>query len=73
MLSFVKAPIVILQSKKDQVVNPQSANIIYKKVSSKDKQLVWFEKSGHEMLLDLEAEAATNTVMDFINKITGGK
>ena len=71
MLSFVKAPIVILQSRKDQVVNPQAAKIIHDKVSSKDKTLVWFERSGHEMLLDLEADLATETVMTFIKRIAG--
>ena len=71
MLSFVKAPIVILQSRKDQVVNPQAAKIIHDKASSKDKTLVWFERSGHEMLLDLEADLATETVMTFIKRIAG--
>lgn len=71
MLSFVKAPIVILQSHKDQVVNPQAAKIIHDKVTSKDKTLVWFERSGHEMLLDLEADLATETVMTFVKRIAG--
>jgi carboxylesterase len=69
LLSFVKAPIVIIESRKDQVVNPVAATIIHKKVSSKDKNLVWFEKSGHEMLLDMEAPAVIQTVMTFVRRI----
>jgi carboxylesterase len=69
LLSFVKAPIVILETKRDQVVAPVSASIIHHKVSSKDKNLVWFEKSGHEMFLDNEATAVTQTVMTFIRRI----
>jgi carboxylesterase len=65
----VKAPIVILETKRDQVVAPVSASIIHHKVSSKDKNLVWFEKSGHEMFLDNEATAVTQTVMTFIRRI----
>jgi carboxylesterase len=48
-LSFIKAPILILQSKKDTVVSPDSAKIIYEKVSSKEKQIVWFEKTNHRI------------------------
>lgn len=62
LLSFVKAPIAILQSRRDQVVAPRSAEIIRDKVSSKDRRIVWFEKSGHEMFLDLEAEAVVAAV-----------
>ncbi len=69
LLSFVKAPILILQSKRDQVVAPRSATIIHEKVSSKDRSLVWFERSGHEMLLDCEREAVVQTIMEFIERI----
>lgn len=71
LLSFVKAPILIMQSKKDQIVAPSAANLIHSKVSSRDKEIAWFEKSGHEMLLDLEAPKAIDTVMGFIKKIRG--
>jgi carboxylesterase len=56
-LSFVKTPLVLLQSRKDQVVAPKSVEIIRDKVSTKDCQIVWFERNGHEMFLDLEADA----------------
>ncbi len=69
LLSFVKAPILILHSKRDQVIAPRSATIIHEKVSSKDRSLVWFERSGHEMLLDCEREAVVATIMGFIERI----
>jgi len=68
-LSFIKAPILILQSKKDTVVSPDSAKIIYSKVSSKEKQIVWFEKTNHEMLLDMEHDKVIETILNFIKKI----
>jgi carboxylesterase len=73
LLSFVKAPILILQSRKDQIVAPAAAELILGKVSSKDKQIAWFEESGHEMLLDLEADRASAKVMDFIGKLAARK
>lgn len=68
-LSFIKAPILILQSRKDTVISPDSARIIYEKVSSRDKTIVWFEKTNHEMLLDMEHDKVIKTVLDFVKKI----
>lgn len=69
LLSFVKAPAHILHSRKDQVVSPVASEIIHEKISSKDKNLVWFEKSGHEMFLDLEAQDVVQAVMTFVRRI----
>lgn len=67
-LPEMHVPIRILQSKKDQVVAPEAANIIYEKVSSPLRQIVWFEKSGHEMMQDMEADAVFAEIMDFIRE-----
>ena len=72
LLPSVEAPILILQSRKDQIVMPESAQIIYDKVSSKDRSLMWFERSGHEMFLDLERDAVVEAVMAFIRRIRAG-
>lgn len=66
-LPEMHVPIRVLQSKADQVIAPESANIIYEKVSSPQRQIVWFEKSGHEMMQDLEADAVFREVMDFVD------
>jgi carboxylesterase len=66
-LPEVHVPIRVLQSKADQIVAPESANIIYEKVSSPLRQIVWFEKSGHEMMQDCEAQAVLTEIMSFIN------
>jgi carboxylesterase len=66
-LSEVHVPIRILQSKSDQVVAPVAANIIYRNVSSKKREIIWYEKSGHEMMQDLEAEKVFKDIMEFVN------
>jgi carboxylesterase len=68
-LSFVVADALILQSKKDTVVHPKAANIIHEKISSKRKTLAWFEESGHEMLLDLEAPAVLKTIAEYVKEV----
>ncbi|MBM4395946.1 MAG: alpha/beta fold hydrolase [Deltaproteobacteria bacterium] len=71
VLSFVKAPILILQARKDTVVAPSAAKLIHEKVSSKEKQLMWFDKCNHEMLLDCEAPAVIDAVMGFVRRVRG--
>ncbi|HLD44506.1 MAG TPA: alpha/beta hydrolase, partial [bacterium] len=67
-LSQVKVPLRVLHSKKDQVIAPISANIIYEKVSSKTREIVWFKESGHEMMQDLESPAVFDAIMEFVLK-----
>jgi carboxylesterase len=67
-LREVHVPIRVLQSKKDQVVAPESANIIYEKVSSPHREIIWYHKSGHEMMMDLEAEEVFEDIMEFVHR-----
>ncbi|MBN2358137.1 MAG: alpha/beta fold hydrolase [Deltaproteobacteria bacterium] len=67
-LKQLQVPICILQSKADQVVDPVAANVIYRDVSSRHREIHWFERSGHEMGQDLEAEAVFARTMQFIEK-----
>jgi carboxylesterase len=67
-LRDVVTPIRIIMSKKDQVVAPRSANIIYEKVSSPRRELLWYEESGHEMMQDLEAEKVFADIMEFVRR-----
>ncbi len=67
-LREVHVPIRVLQSKKDQIVAPESANIIYEKVSSQVREIVWYEKSGHEMMQDLEADKVFADIMEFVHR-----
>ncbi|HOT10729.1 MAG TPA: alpha/beta fold hydrolase, partial [Polyangiaceae bacterium] len=66
-LPEVHVPIRILQSKKDQIIAPESANIIYEKVSSPIREMVWFEHSGHEMMQDMEAQDVFREIMAFVS------
>jgi carboxylesterase len=66
-LPELHVPIRILQSKKDQIVAPEAANIIYERVSSPHRGIVWYQESGHEMMQDLEAERVFRDIMEFIH------
>lgn len=67
-LGEVHVPIRVLQSKKDQVIAPLSANLIYEGVSSAHREILWYEQSGHEMMQDLEAEKVFADIMEFVQR-----
>lgn len=67
-LGEVHVPIRILQSKKDQVVAPEAASIIFEKVSTPHREIVWYHRSGHEMMQDCEAEQVFLDIMEYVHR-----
>jgi carboxylesterase len=67
-LAEVKAPILILETHADQTVDPRSAQIIYDRVSSVEKRIVWFDVSTHEMMRDCEAPAVFAQIEAFLRE-----
>jgi esterase/lipase len=41
---------------------------VYDRAGSAQKELVWFEHSGHEMLLDCEADAVADRIGLFLKQ-----
>lgn len=72
-LSQLSVPICVMQSKKDQIVAPVAANIIYRDVSSIHREIHWFSESGHEMGQDMESEALFEKTMTYIDKLEARK
>ncbi|MBN1945091.1 MAG: alpha/beta fold hydrolase [Bradymonadales bacterium] len=67
-LDRLTVPLCILQSKRDQIVAPESANIIYERVSSRHREILWYSKSGHEMMQDLEAKQVLSDIAGYIGR-----
>jgi carboxylesterase len=65
LLPFVDRPALLLQARRDRTVRPDSANHIYRRLASRDKQLVWLERSGHVATLDVEHEQVFRRIGDF--------
>ncbi len=68
-LTDIQVPTLIMQSHKDTVVAPESANIVYEGIATPagQKEITWFEVTEHEMFRDCEREAAVQTVVDYVN------
>ena len=65
-LPRVTAPALIIHSHADKTIPPQAAEAVFAQINSTDKQLIWFDRSGHEMLRDSEAPAVLDCVETFI-------
>lgn len=65
-LQRVKTPICLMHSKVDRTIQWISSQIIHDRVSSAEKELHWFERSGHEMMMDREKERVFELTMAFI-------
>lgn len=65
-LPSVTAPILLLQGRHDQVVDLRWADEYLPQVGSPDKQLIWYERSGHLLATDIEREAVWATVREWI-------
>lgn len=67
-LELVQSPLLIIQSKRDQTVNPACAEELFRlATSAKPKSLHWLEWSDHVITLGPEKEAVFRLAIDFIN------
>ncbi|HLI28349.1 MAG TPA: alpha/beta fold hydrolase [Chloroflexota bacterium] len=65
-LGAVRTPTLILHSRADRVIHPSSAARIYARLGTPQKELRWFARSGHEMLVDCEAPAVLDAIEAFV-------
>lgn len=61
ILPQIGQPILIFQGRRDAQLAPQAAQIVYDRVASADKTLIWLEHSGHNLLIDGERESVWAT------------
>jgi carboxylesterase len=67
-LPRITAPALIMHGRNDRSVNTANAPFIYERIGSTDKRLVWFERSGHAITVDLEHDAVYATVLEWLNR-----
>jgi len=67
-LGEVALPTLIMQSRRDRTVAPESAEIIYRGIAtpSEEKAIVWFDRTDHEMFRDCESEHTIRTAVDYV-------
>ncbi|MFA6588077.1 MAG: alpha/beta fold hydrolase [Patescibacteria group bacterium] len=65
VLKRVHQSTLIIHSKKDRIALPLGAEHVFKTIPNQEKKLVWLEKSGHEILLDMETEKVLAEIFKF--------
>ncbi|HET9849144.1 MAG TPA: alpha/beta fold hydrolase [Candidatus Dormibacteraeota bacterium] len=66
-LPQVRMPLLIMHGRHDRTVDVANAPFILNHVGSTDKQLLWWERSGHAITVDLEHDAMFATVLNWLN------
>ncbi|NPC94193.1 alpha/beta fold hydrolase [Bacillus sp. WMMC1349] len=68
-VDMIYTPTFVVQARHDDMINPDSANIIYHAVETDDKKLKWYEKSGHAITLDQERETLHEDIYRFLETL----
>ena len=66
---YITVPTLVIQSKKDPIVNPASGKIIFNKIASKNKELFEPDIEKHTITTGKDKELIFNKIADFINKL----
>lgn len=65
-LPNVRAPALLIQSRGDRVIPPNSIEEIYARLGSADKEMLWLDNSGHLVLEDYAKEEAFARILHFV-------
>ncbi len=66
-LRDVRAPALLFQAHGDRVVPRRSMETIHAKLGSREKEMVWLERGGHQVLEDYDKEKASEQIARFIH------
>jgi len=67
-LPLVRQPALICQGRLDTSVDLRGAQMILNGLGSAEKELVWFERSTHCLMLDVEVEAVAERIASFMRR-----
>ena len=65
-LPSISVPALVLHGRRDRTVDVGNASFILDRLGSSDKELRWFEGSGHTITVDLERDQVNATVLSWL-------
>jgi carboxylesterase len=68
-IDMIYAPIFVVQARHDQMINIESADIIYNTVESTEKTIKWYEESHHVITMDKEKDLLHEDILQFLNSL----
>jgi carboxylesterase len=72
-LPQITAPLLLIQGRHDIVVEKDAMHLFGERVSSKQKEYLWMENSGHGITLSPEREIAFKAILEFIKHVERGQ
>lgn len=71
-VDHIYAPLFVAQGSLDDVIDTDSANIIFEQAESIEKQIKWYEESGHAITFDKEKEQLHEDILEFLESLDWG-
>ncbi|WP_413378520.1 alpha/beta hydrolase [Alkalihalobacillus sp. 1P02AB] len=68
-LDHIYTPTFVVQARKDEMIDPMSADVIHDQIESDEKKLKWYEKSGHSITIGPEKEQLHEDVFQFLEQL----
>lgn len=68
-IDHIYAPLFVVQGSLDDVINPDSANVIFEGAESPIKQMKWYEESGHVITLGPEKVQLHEDIFEFLESL----
>jgi len=68
-LPRIQQPILVVQGRLDQAIDPRSGQVLLAEIGSRDKALHWLEHSTHCVILDCEWERAAELTVEFMQRL----
>ncbi len=68
-LPRIHQPVLVIQGRLDEAIDPRSGEVIMSKTSSTLKELHWLEDSTHCVILDQEWDKAAELTLAFMKKV----
>lgn len=68
-LKAIQVPTLVMQGALDDMLYQESAPYIFENVNAPEKDIIWYENSGHIITLDKEREKVCEDVYTFLNEI----
>ncbi|WP_077327950.1 alpha/beta hydrolase [Virgibacillus siamensis] len=65
----IYAPAMVVQASQDEMINTDSANYIYENIQSDQKDIKWYENSGHVITMDKEKEQLHKDIYNFLESL----
>jgi carboxylesterase len=68
-IDLIYTPTFIVQARKDEMINPESANYIYETIEAEKKYIKWYEESGHVITIGKEKEQLFEDIYNFLEEL----